>query len=185
MSEQPENSDNRMVSRAASANRLLSAVFGEEAASRSQSDRRIVSKSKYAVMVSKREAKRWGSIAPAPAIALCFVCTIISVLAVIGGIYADWKIVAVFLPVAVLSALGGRALKQVAEKAMREAKAPLDAVPLTRTNIGDLPAPETLVRASQQPPQEQQTELLRAAIQGPDTPPEQLLRATKEERNDV
>lgn len=50
--------------------------------------------------------------------------------------------------------------------------------PITRHNTGDLPAVETLVRPSELPPSHQQTELLRAARHGQETPAEELLRAT-------
>ncbi len=49
-------------------------------------------------------------------------------------------------------------------------------IPLTRANVADLPAPETLVRASSEPPQAQEAILLRAALEGQETPPEQLVR---------
>ena len=51
-------------------------------------------------------------------------------------------------------------------------------VPITRHNTGQLPAVETLVRASDLPPSHQQAELLRAAPPASETPPEELLRAT-------
>ncbi|MCW3094972.1 MAG: hypothetical protein JWL77_590 [Chthonomonadaceae bacterium] len=50
--------------------------------------------------------------------------------------------------------------------------------PITRHNTDQLPAVETLVRASDAPPSHQQAELLRASPQGSETPPEELLRAT-------
>jgi hypothetical protein len=50
--------------------------------------------------------------------------------------------------------------------------------PATRHNIGDLPDVETLGRASDLPPSQQQAELLRAAKSSQETPPEELLRAT-------
>jgi predicted membrane metal-binding protein len=49
--------------------------------------------------------------------------------------------------------------------------------PIMRHNTGDLPEVETLVRASNLPRSHQQAELLRAAGQEAETPPEQLLRA--------
>ena len=50
-------------------------------------------------------------------------------------------------------------------------------VPLTRANAADLPAPDSLVRASEEPMQAQEAVLLRAAAEGMETPPEQLVRA--------
>ena len=51
-------------------------------------------------------------------------------------------------------------------------------VPLTRANIGHLPAPDSLVRASAEPVQEQQSVLLRAATEGMERHEEQLVRAS-------
>jgi len=56
--------------------------------------------------------------------------------------------------------------------------------PITRHNTGDLPAVESLVRASDLPPSDQQAELLRAVSQGSETPSEELLRATLKGTND-
>ncbi len=50
--------------------------------------------------------------------------------------------------------------------------------PLTHANTAHLPAPDTLVRASSEPTQAQQTVLLRAVAAGQQTPPEQLVRAS-------
>jgi hypothetical protein len=57
--------------------------------------------------------------------------------------------------------------------------------PITRHNTGLLPEVETLVRGSDRPATAEQTELLRAVRQTPDSPPEQLLRAIQENRQDV
>lgn len=51
-------------------------------------------------------------------------------------------------------------------------------VPLTRVNTADLPAPDSLVRASSQPVQAQEIVLLRASKETQDKHEEQLLRAT-------
>jgi len=56
---------------------------------------------------------------------------------------------------------------------------------LTGRNGHLLPMQETLVRASSQPPIQQQAELLRAAQYGQETPAEQLLRAGPRSRKDV
>lgn len=50
---------------------------------------------------------------------------------------------------------------------------------LTRFNTADLPAPETLVRASSEPMQEGM--LLRAAAEGQETPPTELMRPVEEQ----
>ena len=51
-------------------------------------------------------------------------------------------------------------------------------VPLTRANTADLRASDSLVRASSEPIQAQQAVLLRAAAEGMETQPEQLVRAS-------
>lgn len=50
--------------------------------------------------------------------------------------------------------------------------------PITHHNTGNLPAVETLVRASDSPPTDLPAQLLRVARHGQETPPEELLRAT-------
>ena len=50
-------------------------------------------------------------------------------------------------------------------------------VPLTHAKTANLPAPDSLVRASEEPIQAQESVLLRAAAEGRETPPEQLVRA--------
>jgi len=50
--------------------------------------------------------------------------------------------------------------------------------PITRHSTSFLPPQESLVRASDLPPSQQQAELLRAAPRGSETPTEELLRAT-------
>lgn len=51
-------------------------------------------------------------------------------------------------------------------------------VPLLARTEHSLPAPDILVRASQQPFQTQQSVLLRSAMQSEQTPPEQLVRSS-------
>ncbi len=55
-------------------------------------------------------------------------------------------------------------------------------VPLTRFNTADLPAPDSLVRASSEPMQAQQAVLLRAAAEGQDRHEEELVRAVEGQR---
>ncbi len=49
-------------------------------------------------------------------------------------------------------------------------------IPRTRSNVGQLPAEETLVRAAFEPVEQQQSILLRAAFQNNTTPADQLMR---------
>ncbi len=53
--------------------------------------------------------------------------------------------------------------------------------PHTHANTADLPAPDTLVRASQEPMQTQEDVLLRASVETPEQHEEQLLRASGEQ----
>jgi len=83
--------------------------------------------------------------------------------------------------------IGGAVLFAVGMGALSCAKSMLDNADkiervelLTRHNTGHLPEAETLVRASDRFDTDQQSELLRAAGQSTQTPPEQLLRATQE-----
>lgn len=71
-------------------------------------------------------------------------------------------------------------LIRLGRRAVREAREIDAGVPLTRGNIGNLPVRESLVRASNQPVQEQKTVLLRAATSANTTPAEQLVRAFHE-----
>lgn len=73
--------------------------------------------------------------------------------------------------------LGGLAIATVLHEKVEKLE-PVELI--TRRNTGDLPAVETLVRGSEQPPAEAQSELLRAARHGEETTPEQLLRAAQE-----
>lgn len=54
-------------------------------------------------------------------------------------------------------------------------------IPLTQAEMNDLPVPDTLVRASQEPLQLQQATLLRPAVEIPEAHEEQLLRAASEQ----
>jgi hypothetical protein len=74
--------------------------------------------------------------------------------------------------IGVISLLVGR----IGFEGIKEAKKMTPVLPLTRHNVNQLPEPESLVRASAEPPAEQSDVLLRAAQPGQETPAEQLLR---------
>lgn len=63
------------------------------------------------------------------------------------------------------------------DRTRKRARAMMPVQPLTDRNVHLLPPQETLVRSSEMPPAEQQSILLRPVQKGPETPPEQLLRA--------
>jgi hypothetical protein len=88
----------------------------------------------------------------------------------------DWEVplVMVFMSGLALVSLG---TAYVGRRTLRKA-VKLDAgIPFTHANTADLPAPESLVRASEEPMQEQQAVLLRAATQTQERHEEQLVRA--------
>lgn len=137
--------------------------------------KRIVSKREYVRLVGKREALRWGSVGLAVTVA---VCVLSCVGCIIAGALADGiEIMVLWFIVAALCFAVAWIIKRTAEKAMQKALRKRDAIPLTRANTADLPAPESLVRASAEPVQEQQAVLLRAAAERQEKHEEQLLRA--------
>lgn len=71
-----------------------------------------------------------------------------------------------------------------AKSLFREAKQIAPVALLTKASLNRLPDAEALVRASGIPPAQQCAELLRAAQNGKETPPEELLRAVQEDRQD-
>ena len=66
---------------------------------------------------------------------------------------------------------------RIGMKAQKSAAQIDPGLPLTRANSVRLAAPDTLVRASAEPVQAQETVLLRATVEGRQTPSEQLVRA--------
>ena len=59
----------------------------------------------------------------------------------------------------------------------------IDMETIIYTNTADLPAPESLVRASEQPSQEQEAVLLRSLMEAHQTPSEQLVRAVEDQNS--
>ncbi|MCW3099374.1 MAG: hypothetical protein JWL77_4992 [Chthonomonadaceae bacterium] len=105
-----------------------------------------------------------------------------SVIGIVAGGYNAYRrdigyAIFVWTGSAVVAGLGLGALR-CAKSLFREAKQIVPVALLTKASLNRLPAVETLVRASDLPPAHQQSELLRAAPQGSETPPEELLRAT-------
>ena len=78
-------------------------------------------------------------------------------------------------------ALVGLKVIRIAKNWIKEARQIAPVALLTKSNVKQLPEVETLVRGSDRPLTAPQDELLRAARQGQETPPEQLLRATTED----
>lgn len=76
----------------------------------------------------------------------------------------------------IILGLGSVLLLLIGKAWLREATQIDAGILLTRTNAVDLPAEETLVRASTQPVEKHRTVLLRAAFHSDTTPEEQLVR---------
>jgi hypothetical protein len=83
------------------------------------------------------------------------------------------------LPILIFAG-GSSALLFIGMEAIKSGKAMDVGVPLTRATTAHLPAANSLVRASQEPVQDQGAILLRATIQTQDTLPEEMLRAASE-----
>ena len=149
-----------------------------------QTGKRIVSKGQYMALVGKREALRWSSIVMAAATAGLLMCAAFFVrMAVMVPVAQGWSTSPVadgwmvwHIAGGVLCIGGAWRVKKTAEHAMQRALKPLEVVPLTRTNLADVPSPESLVRASAEPVQRQEAVLLRAAAQSEVKQAEQLLR---------
>ena len=91
--------------------------------------------------------------------------------------YAD-VVGAIFLLIAiVLTGGGARLLYTSGYTMMKKAQTLAAGIPFTRANTADLPVPESLLRASAEPLQAQNTVLLRAAMETKEKQ-EELLRAS-------
>ncbi len=132
-----------------------------------QTGKRIVSKGEYAKVQSR---KMWGLL-----LAGGLIVIEVSLMGVVGwgllnGITIQKIIVGTYLIMISFAA------NQAGKYYIKRSHAIEPVVPLTRANAADLPAPDSLGRASEQPTSNPQSELLRAAAQGESTPAEQLLR---------
>ncbi len=145
----------------------------------------IVSQGEHAVLTGEKVAlSALGAVLCTLAyigIASSVITTILfSVLLFTGGIpaYGALQSIGMFLVVGVSSFVMLRFSRGSFKKSHS-----IDAgIPLTRTEMNDLPAPDTLVRASQEPLQLQQATLLRPATETPEAHEEQLLRAANEQQ---
>jgi len=110
---------------------------------------------------------------------ILLLCSVIGIVA--GGLNAYKGVIdsaiLVWAGSAVAAGLGLGAL-WCAKYLFNEARQIAPVALLTKASLNHLPEIETLVRPSDLPPTHQQAELLRAAPQGIETPPEELLRAT-------
>jgi len=115
-------------------------------------------------------------------IALLFLAGMIVILSIINVFRGDFLgIVAGSIGVGM--AWVGLRMNRMAKNWIKEAQQIAPVALLTKSTAKQLPEVETLVRGSDRPLTDPQDELLRAAQQGQQTPPEQLLRATAEDGN--
>lgn len=145
--------------------------LGDEQATLPKTTCKIVSKRRYVANVGKKTALS----------AVVFGFLIGAILAGLGtlgsliSLLVECDVNTIYLIVALASATG--VCCYFVRCVDTKANAIPDVVPLTRANAADLPAPDSLVRASAEPMQAQEAVLLRAAAHVIDTPPEQLVRA--------
>ena len=139
-----------------------------------QEPKRIVSKREYAVQIFKKTGWSVAS----------FVATLITMFLFLAAMmividFARWRVDSdgklILAGVIILSGIACACATTMFRKAAINTKLDL---PLTRANTGNLPAPNSLVRASQEPLQSQETILLRAAIETQEVHEEELLRAS-------
>jgi excisionase family DNA binding protein len=142
---------------------------------------RIVSKSRYLRYLSQKAALDGAGtllfVFGIVGAAACVVLLFIDVWWSLGEPVDDDPRGLVGLPVCLLAGGLFVLMAQSGFRQMKKAERLEPLVPLTRQTADQLPAEQSLVRASSEP-SEQQAVLLRAAAGSPETAPEQLLRAT-------
>ncbi len=138
-----------------------------------KTSKRIVSKGVYAALMSKK-ASLWSMGAVFNLIAVLMIGVLTSIIFVRHSALAPFVKWALFLMAVSFSFV----FREIGRKTIIAAKQIQTGAPLTRANAADLPAPDSLVRASSEPVQAQQTVLLRAAEAGEERHEEQLVRAS-------
>lgn len=148
--------------------------------------KRIVSKGEYATRIIQKMGLQCGSLSLLLFSVIGFfvmMCCLVVGCMFIADYMRGWNhIVAGLIAFLIAVTLGALSylLWQAANRAIVAAGLIAPCLPLTRANTADLPAIESLVRASAEPLQIQQNVLLRAATQSEQTPPEQLVRPAKD-----
>ena len=142
--------------------------------------RRIVSKGEYAANVSKKSSLTAFDIGVMGLGVVGILNVVTLTILGLGEAIKTHHIEDIALTAFVLLIGGGVSVLifWAGRKTVRKAKQIKLCVPLTRANTADLPALDSLVRASSEPMQAQQSVLLRAATEGLGTPPEELVRAS-------
>ena len=147
-----------------------------------QTGKRIVSKGEYVKAQGKRVSLTLSAICLYLAAAACGMCATGLLLGILGSLVsldADLWGAVLYRGMGVLF-FGGATyfLGKMALAALEQTDDMDSVIPLTRANTADLPAPDSLVRASAEPTQEQENVLLRAATQAQKRHEEQLVRAS-------
>jgi hypothetical protein len=141
-----------------------------------QTGKRIVSKVEYAKVRSNKAAEGIvGILLGLTAVG----AGVLSLLLLYGFVYflLKWDFLAlVCLCLFVFIGGGTYCIAKVALEITRDSMKELEIVPFTRANTADLPAPDSLVRASAEPIQEPQAVLLRAATESVERHEDQLVR---------
>lgn len=143
-----------------------------------KTDKRIVSKSKYVADLStKVTVASFGTVI----FFVGFMCLLLTCgLGILMLLHLSWAVLYLFLFAIGILGSGSVALLYLGAKIIKEAKETEVGIPLTRANTRDLSAPESLVRASQEPVQAQKSILLRAAMETTEKQEAELLRASGE-----
>ena len=150
-----------------------------------KTSKRIVSKGVYAVVQSVRAVFFLVGCALSGLALPLGLVAIVSVLLtlILGFVLADYPETPFICVRGMCVAMAASGLTYVSwrmGKAARNQSFKIDpGVPLTRANTADLSAPDSLVRASEEPLQAQESILLRAATAGQEKHKEQLVRAFK------
>jgi hypothetical protein len=145
-----------------------------------QTSKRIVSKAEYANIQLKCAGAQLAGCCLLVTAAFCG----LAVLGLINGLAGrgqyphkgDQHSVLFLIGGILIAGIGTRVLIRMSNAVLDRVDQMNNVIPLTRANTADLPASESLVRASAEPIQQQEAVLLRAATQGVETPSEQLLR---------
>ena len=152
-------------------------------ASGSKQSRRIVPKKAYARNLSQKAAVASTGVGLLAISLLAMVMAVGILVALVSAVVAHilpFELSLLLFACTAFLGSGGFFILHLGRRTIREAKEIEAGVPLTRANIGELPVRESLVRASDEPIQELQTVLLRAATSTDTTPVEQLVRAYQE-----
>lgn len=139
--------------------------------------KRIVSKGRYAIQITQKAV--WSALGVI-LFMVSFILLLGACLLVPKAFSANNPLLGVIIGIVMLGAALHIYLSSL--DTIKKVKSVATGIPLTRANIADLPLPDSLVRASQEPLQAQKTILLRAASEKPETHEEELLRASAGER---